>query len=212
MTDTIVVFLKSITDNAELLTFLSALIPLIELKGAIPVGVSLGMSLPKAALFAYLGSTAVVFPVFFLLIPVFSLLKKIPLVSRLVEKFEVMIARRAEKLAKKTDGNTEEVAKRILMFGLFIFVAVPLPVTGVWTGTAIAVFLKMKFRSSVLPLALGNLVAGGLITLLIAAVGEKNAATVLNVVLILAIVMLIVTLIKVILSKPEEKKSGGDGE
>ena len=70
--------------------------------------------------------------------------------------------RRCRRLHRKT----EEKRRKMLMWGLFIFVAVPFPVTGVWTGTAIAVFLGMKFKDSFLPIVLGNLVAGSIITLL----------------------------------------------
>ena len=67
---------------------------------------------------------------------------------------------KAQKIADKTNGSATAEAKRIMMLSLFIFVAVPFPVTGVWTGTAIAVFLGLKFKESVLPIAGGNLIAG----------------------------------------------------
>lgn len=209
LTEAIVNFLRSITDNAELLTFFAAMIPLIELKGAIPVGVSLGMPVLKSAFISYLGSTAIIIPVFFLLIPVFNLLKKIPFIKRIVEKIEIMLKNRAAAFAEKSKGSAEKAAQKMLVLGLFIFVAIPLPVTGVWTGTAIAVFLSMKFRHSALPLALGNLIAGGIITALIAIIGADRANMVLNAVLLLAIVMLAVTVVKVALSKPDKNKGGG---
>lgn len=206
ITDAIIGFLRSVTDQSWLIVALSSMIPLIELKGAIPVGVSLGMNIWQSAGVAYLGSTLIVIPIFFLLIPVFGLLKRIPFIRTFINKLEALLKNKAEKLAKKSKGNADAVARRILMIGLFIFVAVPLPITGVWTGTAIAVFLGMKFKDSVLPLAAGNLVAGTLITLLIMLVGENNADLVLNIVLILAAVMLVVTIVKVALSKPEESE------
>ena len=212
ITDAVINFLQSITDRSYLIVLLAAMIPLIELKGAIPVGVSLGMNIWQSAGFAYLGSTLVVIPVFFLLIPIFALLKKIPFVRSFINKLEAMLKGKAEKMAEKSKGNAEEVTRRMLMIGLFIFVAIPLPVTGVWTGTAIAVFLGMRFRDSILPLALGNLVAGTLVTLLVLAVGEANANLVLNIVLILAAVMLVVTIIKIALSKPEGERSDKDAE
>ena len=207
MADIIVKFLQSITDNNVILTLLSSMIPLIELKGAIPVGVSLGMNIWASAGVAYLGSTIIVIPVFFLLIPIFNLLKKIPFIKRLVEKVEAMLKNRAKKMAEKSKGSPEETARKILMWGLFIFVAIPLPVTGVWTGTAIAVFLGMKFRDSILPLAAGNLVAGTLVTILIMLVGAERANLILNIVLILAAVMLVVTIVKIIMTKPETEEA-----
>ena len=215
LTDAVINFLQSLTDQNWIIVLLSAMIPLIELKGAIPVGVSLGMNIWQSAGLSYLGSTFIVIPIFFLLIPIFNLLKKIPFIRAFIAKLEAMLKGKAEKMAKKSEGSAESVARRILMIGLFVFVAIPLPVTGVWTGTAIAVFLGMRFRDSILPLAVGNLVAGTLITLLIMLVGEANANIVLNIVLILAVIMLIVTIVKIALSKPkseEEKEDGGENQ
>ena len=212
MTEAIINFLQSITDKSWLVVALSSMIPLIELKGAIPVGVSLGLDIWQSAGIAYLGSTLVVIPIFFLLIPIFNLLKKIPFIKVFVQKLEAMFKGRARKKAEKSKGNAEDVARRILMIGLLVFVAIPLPVTGVWTGTAIAVFLGMKFRDSILPLAVGNLIAGTLITLLILLIGKDNANLVLNIVLILALIMLVVTIVKIALSKPEEAVDGKDDD
>ena len=212
MTEAIINFLQSITDKSWLVVALSSMIPLIELKGAIPVGVSLGLDIWQSAGIAYLGSTLVVIPIFFLLIPIFNLLKKIPFIKVFVQKLEAMFKGRARKMAEKSKGNAEDVARRILMIGLLVFVAIPLPVTGVWTGTAIAVFLGMKFRDSILPLAVGNLIAGTLITLLILLIGKDNANLVLNIVLILALIMLVVTIVKIALSKPEEAVDGKDDD
>ena len=209
MSDAILKFLQGLTDSDWLIVFLSSMIPLIELKGAIPIGAALEMDLFKSAGIAYLGSSLVVIPVFFLLIPVFDLLKRIRFIRRFVEKTENMLKNRAAKMAEKSKGSAEETERKILIFGLLIFVAIPLPVTGVWTGTAIAVFLGMRFRDSILPLAAGNLIAGSLITLLIFAVGVKNANIVLYIVLALAALMLVVTIVKIALTKPENAGTKG---
>lgn len=210
MTEAIINFLQSITDKSWLIVALSSMIPLIELKGAIPVGVSLGLDIWQSAGIAYLGSTLVVIPIFFLLIPIFNLLKKIPFIKVFVQKLEAMLKGRARKMAEKSKGSAEDVARRILMIGLLVFVAIPLPVTGVWTGTAIAVFLGMRFKDSILPLAVGNLIAGTLITLLILLIGKDNANLLLNIILILALIMLVFTIVKIALSKPEEAVGGED--
>ena len=212
MSDAILKFLQSFIEHDWLIVFLSSMIPLIELKGAIPVGAALGMNIWGSAGIAYLGSTFVAVPVFFLLIPVFGLLKKIKFIRKFVEKTETMLKNRAAKMAEKSRGSAEEAQRKLLVIGLFVFVAIPLPVTGVWTGTAIAVFLGMRFRDSILPLAAGNLVAGSIITLLITAVGAENANIVLYIVLALAAVMLVVTIIKIALSKPKETANDGNGD
>ena len=93
---------------------------------------------------------------------------------------------------------------------MFIFVAVPLPVTGVWTGTAIAVFLGLKFKDAVLPVCVGNLIAGLIISILAEVCLAIWTIQVLDYILYalfaLAIILLIVVIIKIAKSKPQSVK------
>lgn len=195
-------FLLNIFHNKYVATLFVSMFPLIELKGAIPIGTgSFGIPLLTTALLAYLGSTAISVFLFFLLIPIFNLLKKIGFIRRLVEKIEGVFKKKAAEIAAKTDGSAEKEARRIMIRSLFVFVAVPFPVTGVWTGTAIAVFLGLKFRESVLPIALGNLIAGAIITLL-TFVAKDYVDIIIYALFAIAIVMLAVFIIKVVKSEP----------
>ena len=199
-------FLIEVFNNPYLAVLVVSMVPLIELKGAIPVGMTgaFGLTLLEAAVFAYLGSTLVSFLVFFLLKPVFALLKKIKIFNLIVRKLEGLFVHKAEEIAAKTNGSVESAAKKIMMISLFIFVAVPFPVTGVWTGTAIAVFLGLSFKQSVLPLAGGNLIAGSIITLL-TFLFKDYVDIIIYCMLALALIMLAVTIIKIARSKPTEK-------
>ncbi len=197
-------FFQSITDNGKLITLLVSIFPLVELKGGIPVGLGLGESLITSALLAYIGSTCIIFLLYFLLIPIFNLLKKIKIIKKLVEKIEIVLKNKALKISKGSE-NVEEKKDRFMAWALFIFVAIPFPVTGVWTGTAIAVFLKMKFSKCFLPLVLGNLVAGILITLL-TFIFKSYVNIIIDVLFIIAIIMLTIFIVKVAKSKPIESK------
>ena len=141
-------FLSIFTSDGKIITLIISMFPLIELKGAIPIGVSYGENLITSALLAYAGSSLIVIPLFFLLIPIFNLLKKIPFIKKLVEKIELVFKQKAEKLAQKSNGEAEDKKRKMLIIGLFIFVAVPFPVTGVWTGTCLAVALGLGFWGS----------------------------------------------------------------
>ena len=199
-------FLLSVFKNEYVATVFVSMFPLIELKGAIPIGTGLfGLKLWQTASIAYLGSTLIAIAVFFLLIPIFNLLKKIGFVKKLIVKIESIFEDKARKIADKTDGSAEREAKKIMMLSLFIFVAVPFPVTGVWTGTAIAVFLGLKFRESVLPIALGNLIAGSIITLLTFLVGEY-VDVIIYMLFAIAILMLVIFVAKIVLAKTPEKE------
>ena len=197
-------FFQSITDNGKLITLLVSIFPLVELKGGIPVGLGLGESLITSALLAYIGSTCIIFLLYFLLIPIFNLLKKIKIIKKLVEKIETVLKNKALKISKGSE-NVEEKKDRFMAWALFIFVAIPFPVTGVWTGTAIAVFLKMKFSKCFLPLVLGNLVAGTLITLL-TFIFKSYVNIIIDVLFLIAIIMLTIFIVKVAKSKPIESK------
>lgn len=198
MADSLGQFLLGIFGGNKILaTLFVSMFPLIELKGAIPIGTGLfGMNLWATAGIAYLGSTLVSVAGFFILIPIFNLLKTIGFIRRLIEKIEQVFKDKAEEIAKKADGSAEKEARKIMMLSLFVFVAVPFPVTGVWTGTAIAVFLGLKFRESVLPIAGGNLIAGVLITLLTMAFGSY-VDYIIYALFTIAIVMLVIFIVKV---------------
>lgn len=196
-------FLSIFTSDGKIITLIVSMFPLVELKGAIPIGVSYGESLITSALLGYVGSTVVTIPLFFLLKPVFNLLKKIGFVKNLIEKIEAVFKRKAEKLAEKSNGEAEEKKRKMLIYGLFIFVAIPFPVTGVWTGTAIAVFLNMKFKDSFIPIAIGNLVAGSIITLLTFLLADY-VDLIITALFLLAIIMLVVFIIKVVKSNPTD--------
>ncbi|MDD7213998.1 MAG: small multi-drug export protein [Clostridia bacterium] len=202
--------LKLFGGNTYAATLFVSMFPLIELKGAIPIGTGLfGMPLWQTSLVAYLGSTIVSVAEFFLLIPVFNLLKRISFIKKLVLKVEGIFARKAEEIAKKTEGSAEKEAKKIMLWSLFVFVAVPFPVTGVWTGTAIAVFLGLKFHESVLPIAAGNLVAGGIITLLTFLLGEKYTNYLIYALFVIALIMLVVFIVKIVRSEPKAESANG---
>lgn len=206
-------FIKNLIGDDLWATLIMSFVPLIELKGGIVFARGVGLGFFKALSLSYIGSTLVFFPIFFLLVPVLNLLKKIKFVNKFALKIEGYFAAKAESILEK---RAEKQGKKPLgetflkQLGVFIFVAVPLPMTGVWTGTAIAVFLGLKFREAILPVVLGNLVAG----LIIAALAEFCIAVweigsldyVLWGLFALAAVLLIITVIKISTHKDEDKK------
>jgi hypothetical protein len=133
------------------------------------------------------------------------------------EKVEFYFKKKAdetlEKQANKKRGRpiSDTLIKQI---GVFVFVAIPLPMTGVWTGTAIAVFLNLKFKDAVLPVVIGNIIAGGLISLLtiVCEAVKINLDYVLYALFGLAVILLIITILKVALSKPKTQTTNADQE
>lgn len=206
MADKLGEFLVELLGSPYLAVIFVSMVPLIELKGAIPVGMTeaFGLSLLETAAMAYIGSTVICVLVFFLLKPIFALLKKIKIFNLIVRKMEGLFIHKAEEIAAKSNGSVEKEAKKIMIIALLIFVAVPFPVTGVWTGTAVAVFLGLKFKEAILPLVLGNLIAGSIITLL-TFLFAAYVDIIVYALFALAIVMLGFTIYKIAKSKPSEK-------
>lgn len=135
--------------------FIVSIIPFIELRGAIPFGIlALGMPWYEVLLISFISNCIPVPFVILLSRPIFAWLKKTKAFSGFAYKFE-------EKMMKKS----EQVTKYKLI-GLFLFVAVPLPGTGAYSGSVIAALLNMRLKKSFISIASGVLVAGIIVTIL----------------------------------------------
>lgn len=131
-----------------LYVFLISMLPIIELRGAIPVATALGLDPVISYIISIIGN---ILPVPFILLfitPFCNMLKK----TKLFHWFP-------EWLEKKVEKNEEKVTK-YKNIGLFIFVAIPLPGTGAWTGALVASFIGYKFRDAFLSISGGVLTAG----------------------------------------------------
>lgn len=130
------------------------MLPAVELRGAVPVGVALGMSLGEAFLISYFGSLLPVVPLVYLIRPIVKATKRSRRWYRLGRWLERRSLRRGYRLQQYS------------AFGLFLLVAIPLPGTGVWTGSMVAGLLGFPLRTALTAIATGNLVAGLIITFL----------------------------------------------
>ena len=167
-------FATIFNDNIILATMLIAMLPVIELRGAIPFATNpgfwgdLAMNQWTAFGWSLLGSSAIVPIIALIFLPIINWLKK----TKLFSKMALAIENRVKSKTANIE-NAEEKSKRFSksywkkMLAVFIFVAVPLPLTGVWTGTCIAVFIGLDYLSSCISVIGGNIVAGLLITLIL---------------------------------------------
>ena len=140
--------------RAVCMTFLISMVPVLELRGAIPVGVAGGLSPLAAMCIATAGN---LLPVPFLILftrRVFHWLKAKGTLRILVEKLET---RAAEK---------SRVVLKYAWWGLCILVAIPLPGTGAWTGALVAAVLNMRLKSAMPAIAVGVIIAGFIVTCL----------------------------------------------
>ncbi|MDD6800214.1 MAG: small multi-drug export protein [Firmicutes bacterium] len=133
-----------------LYTFFCSMIPVIELRGAIPLGYGLGLPWALNYALCVIGNFL---PVPFILLfirAILSWMKKVPKLSGIANKIEEIAHKKSVKVLKYAS------------VGLFVFVAIPLPGTGAWTGALIAALLDMRFKYS-LPSIFAGVITAGLI-------------------------------------------------
>jgi len=153
--EAIMQWMNSSTSGELFYTFLMSMVPVVELRGGIPFGVALGLDLWPAYIAAVLGN---MLPVPFIIIfirRIFQWMRvNMPRLNSLVDKLE-----------QKAHLKGRLVTKYKYL-GLIIFVAIPLPGTGAWTGALAAAFLDMRLRKAIPSIFLGVLIAGVLISAL----------------------------------------------
>lgn len=138
--------------SKELMVVLVAAMPVAELRAAIPLGVSLGINPTYALLLGILGSMLPVPFLLFFLKPVFAFLRKSDYWRRIVDK----ITHRTMKKSKNV--------QKYKALGLILFVGIPLPGTGVWTGSLAALLINIKIKHAFLAILIGNIMAGVIMT------------------------------------------------
>lgn len=146
--------------NVELTVLFTSALPLIELRGAIPVGIALGMSPLHATLLSLVGSMIPVPFILFTIRPIFNYLKETKTFNKLVHK-----------LTHKSMSKSGRIQKYGVL-GLILFVGVPLPGTGVWSGSLAASLLDMRFKYAFPAILIGNIIAAILIMTLSSGVLE----------------------------------------
>lgn len=140
----------------ELLTvFLISMVPLIEQRGAIPIGtIAYGINPILVFVVSLLGSAV---PAPF----VYLFFNKILAWAKTIKQFDKLtnfIDKKIQKGVKKMEDKTEA--------GLVVFVGIPLPTTGLWTGSAIAAVLGLNFKKSMFCVFVGGIISAVIITIL----------------------------------------------
>ncbi len=140
-----------------LMTVLISMVPIIELRGAIPIAVGAGLPFYIAIPLAVIGN---LLPVPFIIM----FIKKIfAWIRRKMPKLNSMV----DKLEARAQSKSDTVQKSAF-WGLFIFVAIPLPGTGAWTGALIAAMLDMRLKKAFPAIVAGVLTAGAIVTIVTA--------------------------------------------
>ena len=168
------IFSNIFGDNVILATILIAMVPVIELRGAIPFATNPGfwethtLTNWESLGWSLLGSCLIVPIIYLTSIPLINFFKKTKLFKKITLSIENRIKEKTKTISADTEKSmrfSKDYWKKVL--GIFIFVAIPLPLNGVWTGTLVALFIGLDFYSSCISIILGNIVAGVLICLIL---------------------------------------------
>lgn len=134
-----------------LITFIIGMVPIIELRGAIPIGVGMGLSYFEAFVCSFLGN---IIPIYFIvkfIRPLFDFFGR-------WKPFKIIIDWATNKATRKIEENTR--LQTYTALALFLFVAIPIPGTGAWVGSLIANFLNLPPKKAIPPIIAGVLTAG----------------------------------------------------
>ncbi len=140
--------------SPEIISFIVSMLPILELRGGLIAAKLMNVEFFKAFAICFFGN---LLPIPFILLfirKIFGLLKKFPKVEGIINKLEARSLRKAENVRKYR------------LLGLLLFVAIPLPGTGAWTGALIADLLDIRIKHSFPVIALGVFVAGVIISIL----------------------------------------------
>ena len=149
------------TFGKMVMTFAMSMVPVIELRGAIPFGVAQGLPLPTAIAVAIVGNLV---PVPFIIL----FIRRIFAWMRQVSKKLDAVVVRMEKKAESKKGVVEKYA----FWGLFVLVAIPLPGTGAWTGALVAAMMDMRLKRAFPAIAMGVVAAGVIVSFATYGVGK----------------------------------------
>ena len=134
-------------------TFFISMVPVIELRGAIPIGVGYGLDYWVVIAVSIIGN----------LMPVPFIIIFIRRIFELMRKWSKKLDSLVTKLENRAESKAETVQK-YAFWGLFILVAIPLPGTGAWTGALVAAMLDMRLKRAFPAIALGVVGAAAIVT------------------------------------------------
>ena len=140
--------LTSLKYGKELIIFIISMLPILELRGGLIAATLLGLDGIRSFIICFIANIIPIPFILWLITPVFNKMKKMKMFSGLVEKLE-----------KKAMSKKEQIEK-LQYLGLVLFVGIPLPGTGAWTGCLIAALLDMNKKKAMIAAILGVIMAG----------------------------------------------------
>jgi|YNPMSStandDraft_1061717.scaffolds.fasta_scaffold47887_2 uncharacterized membrane protein len=157
MKENIINFLKELKLTNELITFIISMLPIVELRGSIPIAIlKFKMPVLKSFLISVIGNLVPVLPIIYFLEPIRKFLSRIIIFKKFFDWLYERVYRKSEKNIQKYGA-----------IGLAIFVAIPLPGTGAWTGSIAAILFNIKTKYSFPAITVGVIIAGIIVSIIV---------------------------------------------
>lgn len=128
--------------------FIMSMIPINEVRGTIPFGITQGLKPVVVYLISVMGATLISIPLIVVYRPVIKYFKTTKVFSKIASYIDDTIEHKKKKM------------KSLSIVGVILFVAIPLPTTGTWSASAIASILRMRMWEGVLGVFIGNIISG----------------------------------------------------
>ena len=157
MSEQLAQYIVSLLDGkiaSELIAFIVSMLPVLELRGGLIAAKLLDVEFVRAFIICFIGNMIPIPFILFFIRKIFGYLKRFEKPERLIQKLEMRSVRKADNV------------KKYRLWGLFLFVAIPHPGTGSWTGALIADLFDIRVKHSLPVIAAGVLVAGLIISAL----------------------------------------------
>lgn len=147
------------------LIFLLSMTPFVESRTAIPIGVGLGLTPLESFISAYLGSVLLTFLLIRYTKKLIDYLFTKERFKNFARKLKAYLIIRGRKITNNKKER-KPLSQPFKALALFAFVAIPLPMTGIWVGSMVSVLMKVDKKLSFLALAVGNFIASGMLYLI----------------------------------------------
>ncbi len=136
----------------RLIVFFLSMVPVVELRGAIPFGFAFGLPIWETLLLSLSGNIVIIPFVIILFNKILHLMRKLKPTAKIADWLEGRVVKNSRKI------------ENWVFVGLMFFVAVPLPGTGAWTASMVAGLMQMKARKATVPIAIGVVIAAAIVT------------------------------------------------
>ena len=172
-----------------------ASLPIVEARLAIPMAFSYGYGGLTPFIIGFLGSTLVVPILLVALLPLLRALRKIPLIGKM-----------SSGILDRVQNNSDEISQKkpsvkAKSFAVFAFVALPLPLTGVWTGCALSSLLSIGYARSITAIIAGNLISSLIVYILCCFFPTPVINCIITAIGVVALCSIIALFIKVVVKK-----------